>query len=121
VAVVGTLLLAVAELASIPVADQRMDDTGPGLVGAGFGLATLVSAAGLLVAGVATVRAGYWSGWRRFAPLAVGVWLAAMIALVDTPALAVSVTLYGLLLTGLGVAVATGPVPAARRPAPDRV
>jgi O-antigen ligase len=77
-----------------------------------FGIGTLISAVGLLVAGVTTVRARRWTGWRRYAPLAVGVWLTAMIALVNTPALAVSVTLYGLLLLVLGVAVATSPAPA---------
>jgi hypothetical protein len=115
VAVAGTLLLVVAELLSIPIAEQRMDDTGPGLVGALFGVGTLVSALGLLVAGVAAVRARRWDGWRRYAPLAAGVWLAAMIGLVDTPFLAVSVALYGLLLLVLGAAVATAPAPAVRR------
>jgi hypothetical protein len=108
VAVAGTVVLVVAELASIPIADQRMDETGPGVVGAAFGVGTLISAVGLLVAGATTVRARRWTGWRRYAPLAVGVWLTAMIALVNTPLLAVSVTVYGVLLLVLGAAVATG-------------
>ena len=30
--------------------------------------------AGLVLAGVAVLRAGRWSGWRRFVPLAIGVY-----------------------------------------------
>jgi hypothetical protein len=67
-AVAGTAVLAVAEFLSIPIAGQRMDDTGPGLVGAVFGVGTVVSAVGFVAAGVATVRARRWDGWRRFTP-----------------------------------------------------
>jgi uncharacterized membrane protein YhiD involved in acid resistance len=61
-AVAGTAVLVVAELLSIPIAGQRMDETGPGLVGACFGVGTIVSAVGFLVAGVATVAAGAGTG-----------------------------------------------------------
>ena len=114
--VAGTAVLLVAELLSIPIADQSMDDTGPGLVGACFGAGTIGSAVGFIVAGVATLRARRWDGWRRFAPLATGIWLVAMVGLVDTPALTASVTVYGLLLAALGVALATQPAPYAARP-----
>ncbi|MDG6106157.1 hypothetical protein Daura_20470 [Dactylosporangium aurantiacum] len=112
-ALTGTAVLFAAELLSIPVADQRLDATGPSLVGATFGVGTALSAAGFVVAGIAAVRAARWSGWRRFVALATGVWLAAMIVLVATPALAVAVGLYGVLLTALGVAVRTQPAPSA--------
>jgi hypothetical protein len=115
-AVVGTAVLFVAELLSIPVASQRVDDTGAGLVAACFGVGTIVSAVGFVVAGVATLRARRWDGWRRFTPLATGIWLAAMMALVMTPALAVAVMLYGLLLTALGVALVTRPAPRVAQP-----
>jgi hypothetical protein len=39
-----------------------------------------------------------------------------MIALVDTPALAVSVMIYGLLLAALGVALTTRPAPHVAQP-----
>ena len=117
VAVAGTVVLTVAELLSLPIADQRMDDTGPGLVGATFGLGTVVSAIGLVIAGVVTVRGRRWDGWRRYAALATGVWTAVMIALINTPALPVAVLVYGALLTALFVAVATAPTVAASRPA----
>jgi len=112
VAMVGTALLLAAELASIPVADQRVDDTGAGLVGALFGVGTLLSAVGLLAAGVATAGAARWDGWRRFAPLATGIALMVLLVLVMTPALAAGVALYGIGLTAIGVAVSTQPAPA---------
>ena len=115
-ALAGTVVLFAAELLSIPVADQRLDDTGAGLVGAGFGVGTLLSAVGFVVAGIATVRAARWNGWRRLVPLALGIWLTAMLFLAATPALASSVALYGVLLAALGVALWTQPTPSTPRP-----
>jgi hypothetical protein len=115
-ALAGTAVLFAAELFSIPVADQRLDDLGPGLVGAGFGVGTLLSAVGFIVAGIATVRAERWNGWRRYVPLAAGVWFAAMVFLAATSALPIAVAVYGVLLTALGVALWTQPTPAAPRP-----
>jgi hypothetical protein len=116
IALTGTAVLFVAELLSIPIADQRIDDTSAGLVGACFGLGSLLSAIGFIVAGVATVRAARWNGWRRFVPLATGIWLAALVVLATTPALAIGVTLYGLFITALGVGLLTQPTPSTPRP-----
>jgi hypothetical protein len=80
-ALAGTFLFFVAEFASIPFADQRMDDTGPMVVGSAFGLGVALTAVGLVTAGVATLRAGLWQGWRRYAPLAAGVWALVMIGI----------------------------------------
>lgn len=41
----------------------------------GFGVATLLITAGMLLAGVAMLRSGHWRGWRRFAPLACGLFV----------------------------------------------
>jgi uncharacterized membrane protein len=101
IAVAGTAVLTLAELASIPIADQPMSATGAGLVGATFGLGTLLSAVGFLVAGVAAVRAGSAHGWRRYLLLVTGIWTAVMIGLVSTPLLPVAVGVYGLLLTAV--------------------
>jgi len=120
-ALTGTAVLVAAELLSIPVADQRIDDTGAGLVGACFGLGSLLSAIGFIAAGIATVRARRWDGWRRFVPLATGIWLIALVGLAVTPALAISVTLYGLFLTAFGVALWTQPTPSAPRPRSEAV
>jgi hypothetical protein len=110
-AIGGTGLLTVAELASIAVRHQLMDDTGAGLVGALFGLGTASSMVGFLVLGATTLRAGRWPGWSRFTPLATGLALIALMGLVMTPALAVGVGLYGVLLLVVFLCLArlTGP------------
>ena len=41
------------------------------IVGGIFALAILLTAVGFLAAGIATVRARLWQGWRRFTPLTV--------------------------------------------------
>jgi hypothetical protein len=44
-----------------------------------FGLGTLVLLLGLLLVGVAVVRAGRWEDWHPYMPLACGVFLAAVV------------------------------------------
>ena len=40
-----------------------------------YGIATLAMMLGLILAGVAVLRAGRWSGWHRFTPLACGLFI----------------------------------------------
>jgi hypothetical protein len=120
-ALTGTAVLFAAQLLSISVADQRLDDTGAGLVAACFGLGGVLSAIGFIVAGIATVRARRWDGWRRYVPLAIGIWLVALNVLVVTPALATATAVHGLLLTALGVALWTQPTPSTPRPRSEAV
>lgn len=112
-ALAGTALLFVGELASIPIRDQHTDDTGATIVGAIFAAAILLTAAGFLLAGLATIRARLWSGWRRFTPLSVGLAACALLALNTTHALPAGVAVYGFCLLALGVALYTAPAPAA--------
>jgi len=121
VALAGTAVLGIAELLSIPVADQRVDDTGASLVGATFGLGTVLSAVGFLFLGVGTIRAARWQGWRRYVALALGAWLLAMSGLTATQVLPGTVAIYGLLLTALGVALYTRPTPGIARPRGEAV
>ncbi len=50
-------------------------------MGAVFGIATLVSAVGLILTGRATMQAGLWRDWRRFTPLVAGVWTLVLVGL----------------------------------------
>jgi hypothetical protein len=86
-----------------------------------FAVAPLLSAVGMVLAGVAVLRAGHWTGWQRTAPLLVGLWSIVVL----TPAIIVSggppapVALWAIAgweLTWLllGVAVLTGTSASAR-------
>lgn len=73
-AIAGTTLLLIGELASIPLYDALVDDTEAIVVGGLFGLAMACSAAGFVMCGWTTIRHGAWTDWRRFTPIAVGIW-----------------------------------------------
>jgi hypothetical protein len=112
-ALAGTALLFVGELASIPIREQHTDDTGATIVGALFAAAIVLTAAGFLLAGISTMRARQWRDWRRFTPLGTGVATCALIGLNSTHALASGVAVYGLCLLALGVALYRQPTPSA--------
>lgn len=116
-ALTGTALLLVGELASIPIRDQNVDDAGPAIVGPVFGVGTLLSAIGLILAGKATMQAGLWRDWRRFTPLVTGVWTLVLVGLVSTKVMAAGIAVYGLCFLALGVALYSRPSPVATRPA----
>jgi hypothetical protein len=108
-AIAGTLRLLVGELASIPIRDATVSDSGTAIVGVVFGLASVLSAVGFLLTGWATLRAGIWRDWRRFTPLLTGVWLSALVFIAPfaTKALHGGVGLYGACLLGMGIALYT--------------
>jgi MFS family permease len=114
-AVAGTALLLVGELASIPIRHAEVDDTSAMIVGAIFGLASVASMIGFLLSGRATLRAGVWHGWRRFIPLATGIWLVVLtpIGLAAPTLLPSAVGVYGLCLLAMAVALHTKPTPMA--------
>ncbi|MFI5695540.1 hypothetical protein ACIA58_27060 [Kribbella sp. NPDC051586] len=112
----ATLVLLLAELASIPIKDQQLDDTGAQVVGAFFGLGVALTAIGLLVAGIAVLRSADWTGWQRYAALLAGVWSLVLIGLSMTSALPVGVAVYGLTLCVLFAAVHTRRATAAAEP-----
>jgi hypothetical protein len=115
-AVTGTSLLLVGELLSIPVRDAQTSDTSAAVVGAVFGLGSIASTIGFLLTGWATLRAGVWHGWRRFTPLATGVWLTAitLVGLAAPTLLHGMVGVYGLCLLAMAVALYTEPAPTAQ-------
>jgi hypothetical protein len=109
--VTGTALLLVGELASIPIRDAELEDTSAAVVGGVFGLASLLSTVGFLVVGRATLRAGVWQDWRRFTPLATGIWLIALtpLSLAVPKVLHGGVGLYGVCLLAMATALYTRP------------
>jgi hypothetical protein len=113
-AIAGTALLLVGELASIPIRDAEVDDTSAALVGTIFGVASMASTVGFLLTGWATLRAGVWHGWRRFTPLAVGLWLVVLtpLGLIAPTLLHGGVGVYGLCLLAMAIALHTEPTPA---------
>jgi hypothetical protein len=64
--VLGALVLAVAEVLTLsaPVTSETLFAIAPNLVGLG-----------LILAGIAVVRNGLWTGWRRWVTLALGVYV----------------------------------------------
>jgi hypothetical protein len=113
-AIAGTALLLVGELASIPIRHAKVDDTSAAIVGAIFGLASVASTIGFLLTGWATLRAGVWHGWRRYTPLATGVWLVVLtpVGLAAPTLLHGGVGVYGLCLLAMAIALYTEPTPA---------
>jgi hypothetical protein len=111
-ALAGTAVLFVAEFASLPVAGQDVDETGAELVGALFGLGSLLATVGLLSLGVATLRAGCWEDWRRFTPLACGICLLIVIPIQFTSLLWAGLIPYGCAFVALGVALTGSRQPA---------
>lgn len=108
-AIVGTALLFVCELASLPIAGQHNSDTWPTIVDAGFGAASVTVTAGMLAVGISTVRGRSWSSWRRNAPLICGLLSLTTIPLQFTAALEIGIAVYGLGYAVLGVAMLTDP------------
>jgi len=112
-AVVGTMLLAAGEVASLPIRDASVHDTSAAVVGAAFGLGVLVSAIGLLTTGSATLSARRWEDWRRFTPLAAGLWTTVLLGINMTKALPSGVAIYGLCLLAMAIALYSDPLPGA--------
>jgi hypothetical protein len=106
----GTALLFVAELASIPIRSEHVDDTGAVVVGGIFAAASVLMAVGFLATGVSTIRARLWRDWRRFTPLGVGIASCVVVALGSTHALPTGIALYSLSLLALGIALYTKPL-----------
>lgn len=104
-AICGTFMFFLAELATIPFRDQRLDDTGPMLVGGLFGCGLTLTAVGLVVAGVAALRSDQQRTWERFVPLTAGLWSAVLIGVSLTKSLPAGVAVYGLTLVLLNVVV----------------
>ncbi|WP_448613114.1 hypothetical protein [Modestobacter sp. URMC 112] len=108
-AVTGTAVIVVGHLVSIPVREQAVDDAGAVAAGLAFLLGTVLSAVGFLLAGAATLRTTVWRDAWRFVPLAIGIWLVAMLGLQFTPFLPTAAAVLTALFVALGIALVRPP------------
>jgi hypothetical protein len=104
-AVAGALLYVTAHALSLVAYDAPLDDPISVAVLSCFGVGTLLTAVGLIMAGTSTLRSRVWAGWRRCTPLVLGAWMVAMMPLQLTPALPLAVGIYALLVMALGLAM----------------
>ena len=104
-AVAGAVLYVVAHVLSVAGNDAALDEPIAAAVMSCFVVGTLLTAIGLIMAGTATLRSGGWSGSRRFTPLALGVWMVAMLPLQFTAALPVAVGIYAAATMAFGLAL----------------
>ena len=104
-AIAGGVAFTLAHLFSALAYDATTEDVGAIVAMSLFGIGTIALAVGLLLAGNAMRRDPNRSGWARWAPLALGVWLVLMIPLQFTPALAVAVGGYAVLVVAFGAAL----------------
>lgn len=74
-AVAGMAALAVTELVAIWPADHATDATMPVILGGVYGLVSTWLGVSLTVAGLGVLRAARWTGWARWVPLALGIWV----------------------------------------------
>lgn len=74
-AIAGMALLTLTEFVAIGAAGAAYPSAQTDVMDMLYGVSSLVIAVGLIMAGVAVMRAGRWRGWHRFAPLALGVYV----------------------------------------------
>lgn len=102
-AVLGRLTFVAAEIQAL----VQGDDEGPLLP-----VAAMLTAVGMVLAGIAVARSGHWDGWRRLVPLAIGVYpflaMFPFVAVTPEPNL-VAIAGWGVLWTLLGIALRTTP------------
>ena len=108
-AVAGSIVYVAAHAVSLTFRDARLDDPAGRAAITLFGLATLLTAVGFILAGVAVARAGQWTAWRRYPVLAVGVWMLCMLPLQFTSLLPLSVAVYATTIAAFAVALLAHP------------
>lgn len=111
-ALVGMVLLTLTEAWGASAGDAPAVGAVANRLGAAYGVATLVLGIGLMVVGIASYRAHCWPGWRRYLPLALGVWvfLPMLPALFGPNAAArLAITGWMLLFAALGWALLRAP------------
>ena len=104
-AIAGGVAYTLAHLVSATAYNATTEDTGAIVAMSLFGIGTIALAVGLLLAGRAALRDQNRSAWARRTPLALGIWMVLMVLLQFTPALAVAVGGYAILVIAFGAAL----------------
>ena len=74
-AVVGMTVLTVTEGVAILAAGEVVPSTLVTLLEVSYGISSTLIGVGLVMVGLAVLRSRTWLGWRRFLPLAIGVYV----------------------------------------------
>lgn len=104
-AIGGGVAYTMAHVVSVAAYDSTTEDPGALVAMTLFGIGTICLAVGLILAGIPSLRCDTWSPWARRAPLALGIWMVLMMPLQFTPALAVAVGIYAVLVIVFGAAL----------------
>ncbi|MGH3863413.1 hypothetical protein [Actinokineospora sp.] len=75
IAFAGMALLAVTEVIATTSAEDLYPSENTDPLDVLYGVSSLATGLGLIIVGVAVVRAGVWQGARRWLPLVLGVWV----------------------------------------------
>jgi len=108
-AVLGTALIAVCNAASITVEDQLNNSTAASWVWSGFGVGSILVAAGMIAAGLSISRRPVAPTWRDHAVLITGLLSLPLLVLAPANIVWVGIVIYALGYAGLGVAQLTSP------------
>jgi hypothetical protein len=108
-ALIGGVVLVAAHAVSVTFHDARLDDPAGQSAVALFTIATLLMAAGFVVSGIAVIRVGLWTAWRRYSVLAVGIWMFCMVPLQFTSLLGPAVAVFAATIAAFSVALLAEP------------
>lgn len=108
-ALAGGIAYVAAHAVSLIFRDARMDDPAGMVAIALFTVGTLASAGGFTAAGLAVIRAGRWTSWRRYSVLPVGLWMLCLLPLQFTPLLPLAVAVYAATIAAFAVALLAEP------------
>jgi hypothetical protein len=104
-AVVGGALFLGGHVVCLIFRDARLADPAGVVAASLFFLGSVLIAAGFLAAGVAVLRGGLWSAWRRYPPVVVGAWMVVMVPLQFTGLLQVAVAVHAVTVGALALAL----------------
>jgi hypothetical protein len=119
-AVSGLVALGLCEVAAMFLLHASASSPAAGWLGAGYGVASLLTGTGLVLLGVAVARTAVWTGWRRWIVLTCGAALfLVVLPAISGPFLAgrLGLVAWLTLFIALGIALARPAVAVPSQPA----